>query len=196
MSSPRKPSVPCSAPGCGKPAVAKGYCKAHWHRQHRYGHPLGGYYEEGHALAWLEAHVDHEDGSACLAWPFGCTGGGGAAVKVDGRQRPAARVMCERRHGPAPTPEHEAAHSCGKGHEGCVNPNHLRWATPSENQQDRLIHGTHGRGERGGRATLTEAAVRSIRASTSRGRDLAEQYGVDVSTISAVRRRRTWAWME
>lgn len=162
MSPPRKPRTPCSVDGCQKDAVARNFCRAHWHRWRRYGDPTGGFYEEGKGLEWLAAHVDHA-GEACLTWPFGRTSRGAAAVNVDGRNVPAARVMCAMAHGPAPTPDHEAAHGCGKGHEACVNPRHLRWATRSENQQDRLIHGTHGRGERGGRAILTEEAVRRIR---------------------------------
>lgn len=48
--------------------------------------------------------------------------------------------MCQLVKGPPPTPAHEAAHSCGRGHDACVHPKHLSWKTRSENQQDRYIH--------------------------------------------------------
>lgn len=50
--------------------------------------------------------------------------------------------MCQKAHGDPPSPKHDAAHSCGRGHEGCVNPNHLSWKTKKQNQADRITHGT------------------------------------------------------
>lgn len=32
----------CSVPFCVEPRVAKGYCKTHYYRDKKYGHPLGG----------------------------------------------------------------------------------------------------------------------------------------------------------
>ena len=48
--------------------------------------------------------------------------------------------MCFLAHGEPPTPDHVAAHSCGKGRDGCVHPKHLRWATSSENALDLSVH--------------------------------------------------------
>jgi hypothetical protein len=59
--------------------------------------------------------------------------------------RRAHRVMCEIAHGPKPAPGFVAAHTCGKGREGCVNPRHLRWASQKENMADKLLHGTSNR---------------------------------------------------
>jgi hypothetical protein len=106
--------------------------------------------------------------------------------------------MCERKHGPAPTLDHEAAHSCGKGHEGCINPHHLDWKTPAENQADKLTHGTHRRGERCPTAKLTEKDVREIRALQGRllGREVGEIYGVTRWTVFDIWKRRIWSWMD
>lgn len=188
----------CEAAGCERAAVARGFCKAHWHRWRRYGDPAGGFYEQGRLSAWIDAHV-HHDGEDCLVWPFGRTSRGAGAISISGKQAPAARVMCERRYGPPPTPRHEAAHSCGKGHEGCCNPNHLRWADPGENQRDRVIHGTDVRGERAGRARLTRDDVRVIRSLCDAGEnqhDIAARFGVSNSAVWAIHHRRTWAWLE
>lgn len=46
------------------------------------------------------------------------------------------RLVCEAVWGPAPSPDHHAGHTCPDGENcRCVNPNHLRWMTPEENQQ-------------------------------------------------------------
>src|SRR5579859_4466599 len=39
-----------------------------------------------------------------------------------------ARVVCEAYHGPPPTPQHEAGHTCPDGENArCINPRHLAW---------------------------------------------------------------------
>lgn len=94
-------------------------------------------------LEWLKAHVGYQ-GDDCLTWPLSCDSYGYAQVAVGkAKVRKAYRVMCELAHGDAPTPEHEAAHSCGRGKFGCVSPRHLSWKTRSENQFDSIRHGTH-----------------------------------------------------
>lgn len=72
----------------------------------------------------------------------------------------------------------------------------LVWGTKAENYDDRRRHGTHNDGERHGRAKLTEASVKEIRAKYRTGRflqkALAAEYGIVQSKISAVIRRATW----
>lgn len=189
----------CRAEDCDTRAVAKGLCKRHWHKERRYGDPNGGAdWRRGESLSWLLAHVDH-DSDECLIWPFTRSSSGYAVIYTDGRQQQAHRVICEQAHGPAPSPLHQAAHSCGRGHEGCVNQQHLRWATPAENQQDRLLHGTAPRGNGSGCAILTEDQVVEIRAKLSQGvrqSDLAPAYGVHLSTIHLIKTGRNWGWLQ
>ena len=97
----------------------------------------------GRAIRWLCENADHK-GKDCLIWPFSRLRGYGQ-FKHEGEKYYAHRYMCELAHGPAPTPEHQAAHSCGQGDRGCVNPNHLSWKTQSGNQLDRRLHGTKNR---------------------------------------------------
>jgi DNA-binding transcriptional regulator YiaG len=78
---------------------------------------------------------------------------------------------------------------------GCVNPRHLAWKTPKENQADKIIHGVHNRGERNGNAVLTAEKVQEIRrlkASVPR-KKLAEIYGVTLQTISKVTTGARWS---
>ncbi len=98
----------------------------------------------GRAVPWLEAHLNHE-GEECLFWPF-YKGTGYGQFKHNGVYYYAHRYMCELVNGPAPTPKHQAAHSCGRGQDGCVNPRHLDWKTNGENQLDRRAHGTKSSG--------------------------------------------------
>ena len=105
---------------------------------------------KGKTFAWLIARVDYQ-GDDCLPWPF-CRDGrvGRGRMGHEGKRPWAHRLMCELAHGPPPTPKHQAAHECGKGHYGCVNPRHLAWKTNSENQLDRrkngnMLRNPHGR---------------------------------------------------
>lgn len=187
----------CSIPDCGKPQLARGWCSAHYNRWRHHGDPLDGRAAPGEPTRHLKDTVLTYIGDDCLLWPFACCAGYGAVV-LDGRLTLVSRVVCEVMHGPAPTPRHEAAHSCGKGHLGCVTPSHLSWKTPKENQSDRLAHGTHGRGERNSRAKLSAEQVRGIRA--LRGdytqSQLSKMFGVTWRTVSAIQRRKTWAWLD
>lgn len=144
----------CSIEGCDKPAMSRGWCSAHWHRAYRNnGDPLAGRKpgaKAGEPQEYLRDVVLPYNGEDCLTWPFGRSSGYGK-IHLTGGQYLVSRVVCETVNGPPPTARHEAAHSCGKGHEGCVNPRHLSWKTPAENWADKYAHGTDNRGERNGR---------------------------------------------
>lgn len=187
----------CSAPACGKPRRAKGYCRAHYHRLMKHGDPLGGGTSPGELLRFINEVAMHHAGEECLTWPFGKDGDGYGMVRVDGKTVAAHRYICELVHGPPPTPEHQAAHTCGNGHEGCVSPVHLLWKTPAENQADRLVHGTHNRGERHGGAKLTEAAVREILAMKGKETqiNLAERFRVSPTLICSIQTGHRWSWL-
>jgi hypothetical protein len=134
----------------------------------------------------------------CLIWPFARDEAGyGILGRGKGRTKSVSRRICEETYGLPPTPEHETAHSCGRGNDGCVTIGHLRWATRAENMADRLIHGTSNRGARHGMAKLTEADVVQIRNLCGHHfqREIAERFGIDQSTVSDIRRRKLWAWL-
>ena len=82
----------------------------------------------------------------------------------------------------------------------CVNPSHLRLGSPVENYEDmasreRRVNGAP-RGERTGRAKLTDEAVRDIRHLFAQGdiskRALADRYGVSAQIIYYVVTGKTW----
>lgn len=84
---------------------------------------------KGKVAQWLREHASHT-GLNCLAYPFFRNQWTGyAQFGFEGKMLYAHRFMCELKNGPAPSDKHHAAHTCGNGHMGCVNPMHLAWKT-------------------------------------------------------------------
>lgn len=78
-------------------------------------------------------------------------------------------------------------------------PGNLAYGTQRENSDDMAKHGTRVRGERARTAKLTTEGARQILtrlAAGERRRDLAEEFGVGVSSIDALRMGRTWAHLQ
>ena len=137
---------------------------------------------------WIRGHVDYAAKDWCLIWPFSRTTKGDYP-SVGSPKVLVHRFMCEYRNGPPPTPKHHAGHSCDRGPDGCVNPQHLLWQTASENQL--LRHQQHGPGRR---SKLTPVQVDEIRALNGRATvaDIAQQYDVCENTISFILAGKTW----
>jgi hypothetical protein len=142
----------------------------------------------GIGIAFLKMMVTYE-GQSCVTWPFFRNWDGYPVVSIERKTRKAARVMCEIAHGPPPTPEHEAAHSCGNGNKGCVNPNHLSWKTPSENGQDRTLHGTGLTNKAGCRSPLSPETFAEIKAAIGSAPvlHLARRFNTSRRTIERIR---------
>ncbi len=147
--------------------------------------------------AWLADHVGYE-GDDCLWWPFYYNPNGYGDAVIGGEKTSANRAMCEMAHGKPPTPDHEATHSCGNGAGGCLNPRHLRWRTATENQNERLDHGTDIRGAKSVHAKLTESEVRAIR--EMEGKDgqtaIGRRYGISKTAVMLIWNRTNWHWLE
>lgn len=162
--------------GCGEPAprarqnlrhVAKGqafdYCAGHHRRAQQ---------------AALPDFVEDSE-TNCWVWQKGLSPKGYGQAWIAGTKttRNAHRVYYEDLVGSV-DPGLELDHLCGN--RACVNPAHLEPVTHVENVR------------RGRRAKLTAAAVAEIRSSPRTGRELARQFGVTESAISAVRKGRVW----
>ena len=150
---------------------------------------------ESKTAKFIFAHVSH-NGDDCLLWPYGHDGQGYARAKVKGfSTRLAHRIMCHLVSGPPPFVGAVARHTCGMGHEGCVNPRHLEWGTVAQNSADMDAHGTKPVGEKHARAVLTEADVRRVRRLIADGksqRNVAAEFGVCAGTVQAICEGRTW----
>jgi len=184
-------------PGCKNQLLASGLCRTHWRHRKEHGDPLGGHFNGGPARYIEEVVLKHQGG--CLIWPFGRSVHGYARFHgADSDTREAHRYVCRRVHGPPPTPEHEAAHNCGRGQEGCISPSCLEWKTKAGNAADRVLHGTHNRGTRNPWVKLSDDQVREIRRRlpTARQSALAREFNVSPQTICDISKGRVWSWLE
>lgn len=116
------------------------------------------------------------------------------ALYRDGRptHRYVHALIAETYLGPRPDGM-EVAH--GDGDKTNASLANLRYATPPENQADRVRHGTSNRGIRNAYAVLDDEAVLEIDRLLNRGRrqrDIAERFGVARTTISAISTGRAW----
>lgn len=145
----------------------------------------------GAAVRWLQGQITSWVSDECLYWPFGkCNGYG--LFGLNGRQHYAHRYVCEQVHGPAPSPDHEAAHECGQGAHGCVSPRHVVWKTRTENQLDRALHGTKATGPRG-KLTPEQAAQILALKGTKPQREIAAMFGVSRSNVSFIHCGKAWS---
>lgn len=184
----------CSVPGCEKPHLAIGYCTNHRRMFRLYGDPLARPLS-GSGLEFInKIALTHED-DACLTWPFGRLSNGYATVRFGESSQLVSRVVCEKTHGPPPTAQHQAAHSCGNGHLACVAKRHLRWATPLENTLEKETHGTMSKGEKIAASKFTEKDVLALRRRIENGETvtaLAKEFSVWPSCISKIKNRHHW----
>lgn len=190
----------CSIPGCGKTVDARQLCAVHYKRLRMYGDPLRGPpvgITPGTTAKYILENVLPYDGDECLLWPYARNSAGYGHVGRNGRNILVTRIVCEAKYG-AGRPGDEAAHKCGNGHNGCVAPKHLRWATHIENKSDEIAHGTRARGQACPQSKLTEDSVREIRrvGKSMPRKELAVQYGVSPSNISQILRGFSWGWLD
>lgn len=100
-----------------------------------------------------------------------------------------------------PSPKILCCHKCDNPK--CVNPNHLFWGTHYDNQMDSVNKGrskpgfnkTNQQGESNVNAKLTKKNVEEIRTllgQNKSNRSIAETFGVTHSTISSIKKNKTW----
>lgn len=142
----------------------------------------------GEALAALKSAINSQT-DECILWEFATIRAPGdrklyGVVSIDGRTHKASRLVCECVHGKPPTPKHHAAHAAGiECNSLCINPRHLRWATPSENGMDRHLDGTMTERPR----KLSKQEVREIFFAEGVQREIAERFAVCQQEVSYIK---------
>ena len=143
--------------------------------------------------------------NGCLVWQRCLSSGGYATIQCNGKSCQVHRLVWEEAHGSIQS-NLVIRHLCNNP--AYVNINHLAVGTQADNIMDRDLASRqasgdrHGfrlhpevvpRGSKNGHAKLIEEEVREIRklASVS-GEALANRFGVSTSTISLIRRGKTW----
>lgn len=107
------------------------------------------------------------------------------------------KLICLAFHGPKPTPQHEVAH--GDGTRTNNRPDNLRWATHSENMQDRVRHGRDRCGADNHAAKLADDNIDLIFYLAERGfgqRQIASLFQVSQRTIWRVLNGKSWRHVE
>lgn len=111
-----------------------------------------------------------------------------------GRLKQVHRLVLEAFIGP-PGHGEQAAHNDGDSSNNAAG--NLRWATPAGNVHDRFAHGTMLLGTVNHAAKLTEHKVRAIRAVQGRSQQsIADEFGVNQTTVSCILLRKSWKHIE
>lgn len=116
-----------------------------------------------------------------------------------GYSRPIHRLMLETFIGPRPDGL-ECRHLNGNKQDNRLS--NLCWGTRSENEKDKVRHGTANLGERHGQSKLSEQNVRMIiymyRTGLFLQREIAEIYNISISIISRIVNKQIWKhlWIE
>jgi hypothetical protein len=105
-------------------------------------------------------------------------------------QQRAHRVSWKLHKGPIKPGDH-VLHSCDNPL--CVNPKHLFLGDQPMNMRDKVAKSRQNRGETHGRRKLTEAQARAIKNDPRRQREIADDYGISVPTVSDIKRGYSWS---
>jgi hypothetical protein len=149
---------------------------------------------KGAKALWVFAHANYA-GDDCLIWPFKRNPNGYGMLSYKAQLTWAHRFMCIVAHGEPPAGKTDAAHSCGHGNQGCVNPRHLSWKSKRENMLDQRQHGTARNAWWGAKGKLKPAEVISIRALKGKKTaiEIAKDYPhITANTVRTVLRGVTW----
>lgn len=136
-----------------------------------------------------EQHYGVDPETGCWVWQHGRAAYGYGVLTINGRYTHAHRHYYTLHKGPIPS-GHHVHHRCENP--PCVNPDHLEALSPSDHMKTMTL----ARGERGGKAKLTESEVLQIRTLFDQEwllADIGRAFGVAYTTIRAIGRRTTWA---
>jgi len=103
------------------------------------------------------------------------------------------RLVASSFHG-EPGPGQEVCHINGVRDDN--RKDNLRWDSRSSNHADKVLHGTDARGEKNPMSKLTPKEVIEIRKSHLTLKELSKVYGVTEGTLSEIRNRKSWSWLE
>lgn len=184
----------CIVKDCSSKVLARGLCGRHykkWSGGDNSINPLQSSF--GRTKRWIEDHKNY-NGNDCIVWPFARNKRGYGNIYFKGVYTVASRVMCIKAHGEPESKLMEAAHSCGNGVEGCMNPKHLSWKTHTENENDKNKHKTRYRGSDCSFSKYDWPLIRSIRADSKemRNKDIAEKYNITRQMVSNITLNKSW----
>lgn len=184
----------CSIEGCGRKTYALGLCGKHYGRLRTTGTVDDGPFAQEPLEKRFWKKVDKRGEDECWEWIGAVSHSGYGVISFNGTNKGAHRVSYELCKGQIHEGMH-VLHSCDNPK--CVNPNHLRSGTPSENIQEAFDKGrktaTVSYGERNPRSKLTLEQVKFIKLNPQLGhKAIADMFGLSPNAIRGVRIGRTW----
>jgi len=128
-----------------------------------------------------------EPNSGCLLWLGGLNSHGYGHFRIGGILKRAHRASYELHKGPIPAGLF-VCHSCDN--KACINTNHLYVGTRQQNVDDavRRKRLKPRRGERNGRAKLTDAQAVEILGSAGSQSEIARRFGINQVSVSYIKR--------
>lgn len=147
---------------------------------------------QGYGYAFLRGLIGHV-GDACIQWPLCRDNHGYGQLGHEQVSYKAHKLLCEMIHGPAPSKDHQASHTCNKGHEGCVNPNHIIWETRRDNHLRRRENGTAATNKHGptGKTSLLDACLILALEGVVTQETLADRFGISKPTVRNIFKGKT-----
>lgn len=135
--------------------------------------------------------------SGCIEWQMARSAHGYPKIWLQGRIVIVSRYILTMLVGP-PEADMKAMHTCDNP--PCINPDHLKWGTHTDNMRDSFAKNrmTRNHGENHHKVKLTESQVREIRSlkGTMTNVNLGKKYGVSRSAISHVLSGKNWKHLE
>lgn len=190
----------CCIKGCDRPAKARSLCAAHYDRLKSglaMSAPVRKVIRSGSDIDRLLAKMEVNEQTGCWEWRASLNTNGYGQFRFRARPQQAHRVSWILHNGEIQRGAY-VLHRCDNPL--CINPAHLFLGDQSDNANDAVSKGRWGKrgrkGEAHGRAKITEADVRAIRASVEPASHLADRYGISVSAVRHIKMRRSWINVE
>jgi hypothetical protein len=178
---------------CGKNAVARNLCPAHYSKLQKQGRFKGeksrytGHMTLPERLEYLSERVTE---SGCQIWTAHVSKKGYGRIGVNNKVMMAHRVAYEVANGAIPKGM-AVCHRCDVP--SCINPNHLFLGTFYENSMDMVKKGRHKHGESHFAAKLTDEDILKIRSDNRSGSQIAKDYGISKNYISNIKLKKNWS---
>lgn len=140
----------------------------------------------------LVESIEIDKTTRCWNWTGARQEKGYGLISIDGKHEKAHRVAFQLMVGEIPDGM-MVCHRCDNP--SCINPFHLFLGSGSDNANDAVLKGRMAAlaGEQVQSARLTEAEVVMIRSDPRSQSEIAAAYQISQTTVSAIKRRKTWA---
>lgn len=138
-------------------------------------------------IEWLLSYKNYSS-KECLEWPFSTNWDGYGRIRFDGMDMNTHRVMCIIAHGHPSETSLQASHKCGNT--TCVNPTHLYWATPSQNQKDIAKH--IGKTSRRKLSSVDAKVIKLMSKSGVSQKTISEKFNISPRMVRLIKNGECW----